>query len=172
MFVLGWLLRKSGGSENDRIYAFDGYLDRFDITELSCMGDLEVTDIYLRLSQRQDPYRSVDLVSFIRTVGMAKEGTVQNKAFARSVARGKLRMKLASATKKLMRDPTFSNSIALLGEFKTGVEPGSPYQEKRLADHVIMLERIYNDPLNAPLLPSLEEIGEATNWRRYWCKPA
>jgi hypothetical protein len=81
-------------------------------------------------------------------------------------------MKVASATRKLMRNPTFSNSMTLFGEFRTGAEPGSPDQEKRLGSHVLMLERIYTDPLYAPLLPSLEENGEGANWERYWRKSA
>ena len=34
----------------------------------------------------------------------------------------------------------------------------------------MMLENIYRDPLNAPLLPSLAEIGEAKDRERYWRK--
>jgi hypothetical protein len=168
--MLKWLFGNRGGSTSDRIEAVEAYLERFEPHELDYMGDLELIDIYMCLDQGQDPYRSVDLVSFIRTIGMAKAGGVQDTPFARSVVRGKVRMKLANATRKLMRNPTFSNSMVLLGAFRTGVEPESAEQVDRLGDHVTMLERIYRDPLNAPLLPSLAEIGEAEDWERYWRK--
>ena len=83
-------------------------------------------------------------------------------------------MKVANATKNLIRTPTFINSVKLLGEFKTRIEAGSLAQEQRISQHLIMLERIYTNPLDAPLLPSLEKIGEAADWERYWrkCKPS
>ena len=79
-------------------------------------------------------------------------------------------MKLANATRKLMRNPTFSNGMVVLGAFRTGAEPESAEQVDRLGAHVMMLENIYRDPLNAPLLPSLAEIGEAKDRERYWRK--
>jgi hypothetical protein len=58
----------------------------------------------------------------------------------------------------------------LRAEFRTGFEPKSARQVERLGAHVTMLERLYKDPLNAPLLPGSEEIGEAEDWERYWRK--
>lgn len=46
----------------------------------------------------------------------------------------------------------------------------APNIERRHADHVLMLERIYMDPVNAPLLPSPEGFGEAFDWERRWRK--
>jgi hypothetical protein len=163
--MLKWLFRR----KIRRDEALEGYLARFDVSELSFLNDLSITSIFMCVQERrEDPFPSVNLATYIHSALSCSRDLIRNRPPDLAAARMQLRIVLAKATRELTRNPEFSTYMRLFSRFRTGVEPTDPNQADRLGQHLTMLERIYTDPRHACLLPGLEAYDEASGWERYW----
>lgn len=157
--MFAWLAPK----QQTRTKALESYLSHFDAGELAYLKNLTLTGLSPRSDGPSDTFVNVDLSAYLHAEWMAATEKIVNSSTAKARIRSRYRIKLAwAATPNKISN--FNDYLRLISPHRLDEPDIDSDAEDRLGAHWIVLTRIYEDPINAPTLPELDEIGEGQDW--------
>lgn len=151
-------------------YAMNNYMHRFSAEELGYMSDLSLSDIYPRLQQGVEIHSTIQVSAYLLGAMSAKSNTSRKHVSVKLKARVNALANITRSLSGVLNNPSYTSVQNSISPFLTRTELPS-YEDFRLGLHLTMLNRIYESPRGANLMPELEAMGEGMAWESHWRLP-